>query len=127
VIGLLLVGLEVARPAKFNGVAAVVLVFPALIAFMCLVNVALSRRHLRMFALDNVAFCAALWGLLYGLEESVSWARLTAFGLTAFTVALAIPLRSQRPAPATRLPKNLRQPRPQPTPAPTSIGNASDV
>jgi hypothetical protein len=128
VFGLLLVGLDIARPVMFNGLGGVVLAFPALIAFMCLVNLAVSRRHLRMFVLDHVATCAALWGLLYGLEESVLWARLAAFGLAACAVALAIPLRSQRPAPATQLPKNPQQARPQPTPAPdASIGMAPDV
>jgi len=128
VIGLLLVGLDIARPVTFNGLGGVVLAFPALIAYMCLVNLAVSRRHLRMFLLDNVAICAALWGLVYGQYESVLWARLTAFGLAACAVALALPLRSQRPSPATQPPKNLRQARPQPTPAPdASTGMAPDV
>ncbi|HEY0871612.1 MAG TPA: hypothetical protein VGD55_14535 [Acidothermaceae bacterium] len=127
-IGLLLVGLDIARPVTFNGLGGVVFAFPALIAYMCLVNLALSRRHLRMFVLDNVAFCAVLWGLVYGQYESVLWARLTAFGLAACAVALAIPLRSQRPAPATQLPKNLRQAGLQPKSASdASIGMAPDV
>jgi hypothetical protein len=128
VTGVLLAALEVARPLILDGLSVLLLFVPVWIATMCLVNLVASRRHLRVFVSYYLAICVALWACIYALDESVSWARLAAFGLAALVVVLSIPLRSQRPARATRLPKNLRQIQAHSTPAAdASIASAPDA
>jgi len=115
VIGFAVFGVEVADPLPVNAVGALLLLWPLLVAVMCLINLVVSFRGLRMFPPYQVALFVGFWALLYADVGKVGHAELSAFVLAVIEFALAAVLGRQRPSKATRLPNNLwRQPAPPP-------------
>jgi hypothetical protein len=128
VIGLVVVGLDVAYPLQMHGVGALLLLWPVWIALICLINLGLSFRGLRVYRPYDVAIFVGIWALLYAdidvnLDETPpAPAAAAAFVSAAVVFALALLLRKYRPARATALPKNLwlQQALAQVPPAPSS-------
>lgn len=112
VLGLVVVGLDVEYPLPVHGVGALLLLWPVWIALICLVNLAVSFRGLRMFRPYDVALFVGIWGLLYvdihlDLGRVPPLAEVGALVCSALVFAFASLLRKYRPSRATALPKNL--------------------
>jgi hypothetical protein len=136
VIGLAVVGLDVAYPLPVHGAGAILLLWPVWIALVCCENLALSFRGLRTAKPYDVALFVGIWGCLYAdahadLGDGSSYAAAGALVLAALAFALALFLRRYRPSRATVLPTNLwLQPPVALPPAPTSdatIASAPDA
>ena len=112
VIGLVVVGLDVAYPLQMHGVGVLLLLWPVGIALICLVNLSLAFRGLRFFRPYDVAVFVGIWALLYAdfhadLGEAPPAPAGGALLCAAVVFALAFVLRKYRPSRATELPNNL--------------------
>jgi hypothetical protein len=119
-IGLVVLGLEVFYPLPVHALGALILLGPVLIALICLINLIMSFRRLRLFPPFETALVIGIWSLGYADIDDVGHAQLSALLLAAIEFGLAFLLRTQRPAKTTRLPKNLWLQVPVTPPAPPS-------
>jgi hypothetical protein len=119
VIGLVVFALEVVDPLPLHGPGAVILLAPFVIALICLINLVLSFRSLRVFPPFEAAYVVGIWSCLYATIDDVGDARLSALVLAAVVFALAFLLRKQRLSAATLFPKNLWLEQPVTPPPPT--------